>query len=925
MSALLTGFCPNCGSKLKYEDGAKGTITCNACDSSLHIEDLESKSQSKLDRTAIPSFAGFDNPESGVVFLENFFDTYDWESYQQSPEIAVEEIAEVIGNNKVKNGAVPETWYLDFMGLYVPVTKKFEGLASLEKDIIEKFNPVDPTDILSAFDTYRVVARGLLNEREAIEKVLGAAIKYAERFSLAEARLAEMKAGIKTIKDKYATIATKTVTSKDGKSKTAVIDKIEALPAYDTAKNRYATKSAAEFSAKGIDAKDIYGKALSAFKNNEIAKALSLFESIRAYSDSELYIGKINQYFNFWGEVYRINGKHFVYKNEEYKESILPDTLNLKGCAPMRKRQEAKAIADAQAATDAQPATLALSLYEVINGELAEKAAIEGIEQVIATYGTKLFFLKVKKGLACYDLSTGSETIVDEGAELYCRNENGNVVCGVAKHAPVIYIKKNHKKTEDVLPSGCLKKNKKPEVEESPLNPYNLITVDMSTNKTSTVVKEMVDIKLRKDDKIFYTFAYVPATNAKEAKGCMSILDKLLKKPDEGPKAKSKLMVCDLDKGITAQVLDDDCDIQAVEGDNIIYAHWKPNDLNMDLHVYNMATFEDVLIEENIYDFYRIIDGKIYYTIGNSEFRPLVRANFDGSEREQVMRNIKSIEFVRGGWFYVTKGNGYNSLLLKIKIDGSEQRVLCQGIQNINRFEGNLIYYSDVFGNLRSVRIDGKEDRLVVEQVKKVFPAEDGLYYCRDERVGAKETALSLYHMDKDGKNVKKVIFNVDKVQDDAVSNTLYYSKEEKVCYKCYEYGKESEAELKYFKINKYYYIKKSEAGLPAESPVLYLTVGAPKSDAIPEEPKGCLAKLKKEKQVAMIYEEVPIVHSYKNRGLTDDEIAQAEQEEINDAAIRNQLPKWMPESLKNSLVESIKKQKQGVKTNKGCDGCSAT
>ena len=250
-----------------------------------------------------------------------------------------------------------------------------------------------------------------------------------------------------------------------------------------------------------------------------------------------------------------------------------------------------------------------------------------------------------------------------------------------------------------------------------------LISQEMSND--ALVIRKHIDdlIKMRSDDKIFYTFAYVPASKVAEAKGCAGIIDKLFKKPVPAPTAKSKLMVCDLDKGITAQVLDDDCDIQEVEGDNIIYTHWKPNDLNEDLHVYNMATGEDVLIEDNIYEFFSIIDDKLYYTIGNADYRPLVRANFDGSEREQIMKNINSIDFVRGDWFYVTKGSGYNALLIKIKTDGSEQRVLCRGIKHIHRFEGNLIYYVDVDGNLRSVRIDGNENRLIVEQVKKVFPA----------------------------------------------------------------------------------------------------------------------------------------------------------------------------------------------------------
>ena len=169
MSELLTGSCPNCGSKLLY-DPKDSTVTCFACDSNLSVSELGGSKGSSFDAPAssFGAFMGFDNPESGVVFIENFFDTYDWEAYQSLPDIAIPEIAEVIGNNKIKNGAVPETWYLDFMGVYVPVSKKFEGLARFEKEIIEKFNPIDPTDIFESFDSYRCAAAALLEEKENI-------------------------------------------------------------------------------------------------------------------------------------------------------------------------------------------------------------------------------------------------------------------------------------------------------------------------------------------------------------------------------------------------------------------------------------------------------------------------------------------------------------------------------------------------------------------------------------------------------------------------------------------------------------------------------------------------------------------------------------------------------------------------------------
>ena len=933
MSELHSGFCPNCGSKLRYESNAS-TVECYACDSTIQVAEITAKGGgSQIGASApisVAAFAGFDNPESGVVFIENFFDTYDWEAYQLIPDIEIPEIAEVIANNKMKSGAIPETWYLDFKALYVPVAKKFEGLAGFEKDVVEKFNPIDPSEMLSAFDSYRLVARTLLKEKDAIIKVLSTAIKYAERFALKADRLSEIRKDLASIESKYATLATKTVVNK-GEQKTVVVDKIEDFPAYELAKRAYAAKTAGEFAARGIDAQDVYERAIAAFKDGNVAAALPLFESIRAYSDSERYIEKLTQYFNYFNEVFRINGKYFVYKLEAYKESINIAPISVKGCSPLKKKKAAAEAAAAQAAADAEPATLALSLYPVIDGEIANISTVKGIQQVITTYGTKIFSIKAKKGIACCDINTGVETVIDSDINLYRRDSKGALEYGVAKHAPYIYVIKKYRETvTNFIKGGCLKK-KQPNtmIKENTLNPYTLVLIDMSANSSRTVVTEMVDIKLRKDDKIFYNFAYKTEKAPVAKKGCMSFFKKAAPVAEEKPKI--RLMVCDLDNGTTTQALDDDCDIKAVKGDNVIYTHWKPNDLNQDLHVYNMASGEDVLVEDNIYDYFDLIDDKIYYTIGNKDFRPLVRANLDGSEREQIMRNIVKIVGVRGGWFYVTKGYGYNNLLQKVKVDGSKTVNLIYGYKEINRFEGNLVYYVDLEDNLRAVRIDGKENRLIAEKVKKVFPAEDGLYYCREEAVARRESALSLYHMDKDGKNIKKIIFNVDRVQDDAITNTLYYSKKENVQYKVYEQGKESEARFQNFPITKYYSIKKAEAGMPAEKPVLYLVVGAPKSEAPLAAPTGCLAKFKKQTgPMPLVYEEAPIVHSYANRGLTDEEIN--EQNGLTDGnnagnELENKLPSWMPASLKSKIAGlggAAKNSPAAAGCSKGCgQGCS--
>lgn len=876
MSTLLTGICPNCGSKLSYESDAS-TVTCYACDSSLRVSELSGANKSASGAmSGFAAFTGFDNPESGVVFLENFFDSYDWDAYQLLPDIEIPEIDEVIGNNKVKNGAVPETWYLDFMGLYVPVSKKFEALEKCEKELIEKFDPVDPTYIFSAFDTYRAIGAKLLDEKDAIIRTLEAAIKYAERFSLSAERLDTMKTELAALEAKFSTIATKAVKTKDGE-RIVVVDKIELLDAYNKAKELYSAKAIDKYKAEGIDAEGIYKTAVKAYNENNVAQALVLFESIRDYSDSVLYIGKLNQYFDFFGEVYRFGGKHFIYK----KEQVSAESLELKNLKNKKGAEQ-----------QGQGVTLsALALYAIVDGVPAKEPSVTGIDQVITCYGTKLFFFKKGAGIACYDLSTGTETIVDEGRDDLYKNERGEYECGLAKHSSVFYVKK--KFSEDI--KGCGGKTKGTKGNE--LNPYMLLLVDMPSNTCRTVVQEMVEIKLRKEDKIFYNFAY---TLVDEAKGCAKLFSKKTVVP------KSRLMVCDIVTGETKQVLDDDCDICEVVGDLVIYTLWKDTDLNQDLHVYNIANGDDTLIEKNIYDFFTVVDDKLYYTVGNAEFRPLVRANFDGSDREQVMMNVRKIEMIRGGWFYVTKGAGANSALVKIRVDGKDAKVLCTAINDVVRFEGNYIYYTDTFGDLRVVRMDGKDNRIIAEGVDKIFPAEDGLYYCRDEKVARNKKSLSLYHMDRDGRNIKKIVFNVDKVRNDPVSNSLYFSKCDNIRYKVFKEGKEDKAHYEFLKITKFYSLKKAESGAPAKESELYLTLGLPEQ----EEKTGCFAKFQKDN----IYVETPIVHSYKNRGLSDAEIMEEEGDDTPIAA-GNNTPAWAAK-----LSNNKKSNKNGC--NDGC-GCS--
>ena len=816
---------------------------CYACDSTVSVGDISgnhARENTAAPTASMPFIAGFDNPESGIVFLENFFDTYNWEEYQDYSAIEIPEIREVINTNKMKNGASPEAWYLDFMGLAIPVEKKIAGLSILEDKIVEKYNPIDSTEVYEFFDSYRRIGQRLKDEEEAIFKQLEAAIKYAERFNLAQDKLAAMRDNVASLRTAFKTIAMSSDPKKEGK----VIDNIAALPGYIKAREEYSKKIRQQFAERGINADATYNEAVSSYNNSENkSHALSLFESIRDYADSIDYITKINQYFNFDNQMYRFFGKHFVYKTESYTEVLNP-LAGKKFFSKKKKKAQEAAAAAAEAST-----ANALSLYEVIDGKPAKEALIKGIEWVITCYGSKFYYIKRNAGIASFDMYTKTEQILDHAKDVEYQNDEGKYEIGLAKHAPVFFIKKKYK-APDI--TGCLAKMKKKKngaEEETLLNPYSVLLVDMAHSSSRIVINEMIDIAQRNDDKLFYTYAQI---KPKAKAGCLA-------KPGDD-KPKTCLMVCDLDKGTTAQVLDDACEINDVYKQLIVYSIWKPNYLNKDLHVYNLDTGDDKIVERNVFNYFDIIDGALYYTVGNSEFRPLVRNNFEGTERMEIMPNVENIIGSRGGWLYVQKGRKLNSTLFKVSADGTKRVLLCTQFKYFSRFTENYLYYVDVFNSLRVVRLDGHENRVIAEKVTKVFPAEEGLYYIRQELVAEREEALSLYKMDRSGRNVSKIVFNVDVVQNDPTTNTLYYCKEENMRYRAYMPGKENDAHYEYHKITKFFQMDK-DTGVSE----LILTLGLPEDEG----KRGCFGfgKLKK-----FVYEEAPVVANYVNKGLADDD-----------------------------------------------------
>ena len=849
MAKSFTTQCPNCGSRLACGE-KDSSVTCFACDSVFDVASLQGSSMVLGGNNAgvnsispLAMITGFDNPESGVVFIENFFDTYVWDEYYESDELFIPELNEVVKNNKIKNGAVGQSWYLDFKSLALPVTKKLEGLILKQNEIIEKYNPEDDTEAYSAFDTYRRITKLLIENREAIIKHLESAITYAQRFELDTSKMEEMKNVLSSLKASLEALVP--------------VEQITDLYAFNVARASLNQAKAAEYAAKGIDAVTTYNQAVELFRQGDKHTALLKFESIREYSNSAEYVKKINQYFDF-NEMFYFFGRYYIYKLEEIKSNPLDIK---KGGLISKIIAFFKGNRQKDNGADLESSGLAFALYEVVNGIPAEEPVITGIDQFIGCYNNRYYYFKKGKGIFCYDFNVRKEYCLDSGSMSDYKTDGEYEFRRVLNDTAVIVKKKlkyNQKR-------GCLNKNKKKGVEEVRLNNFALLLIDFTTNSVKTAISEMVDIADHYGDKVFYSFAERIAKTKKSTGGCASILSIFSKNKGSAsnePEFKTSLRVCDLNTLANSNVLNEDCEIHAVKGEKIIYSLWTPNDLNRDLYIYDMRTQTEFLLETNVYGFFDIINDKVYYTVGNSSYCALVRNNFEGTDRLEVMNQVSNVVGIKAGWLYVKKGYGRNAALIKISGDGKQRIVVCTQYKKAYEITSSHIHYLDTDDCLRVVRSDGKENRKIANNIAWIVVDDKCIYYTREESVAEKKYALSLYRMDKEGRNIKKIAFGVD----DAVNydeNTLYYSRELNVRFHVTVPAekKKAEPEVFYqnFHVTRYYALNKL-----SEQSTVVLTLGMPHGTKTFK--RGCIVK--KEVEEEIIYKEEPIKCAYKRKGL---------------------------------------------------------
>jgi len=825
----IKGYCPKCGCVLYYEP--KDTeVKCYACDNSVTPSSARGTDKDVNSGQTHVFSPRFDDPDSAQVYVENFLSSYDYSDYVYGSRIELPGLSEAIEDVKIKNGNKGSAWLLDFSSVVVPMTKRLDACAELARRIGERYDPADNADAYEVFDSYTTVLGILIDTRDAVLARLNSDVEYARRFGLSEELLARMGEELEKFTERV--------------NKLAAADDISDIPEYTAAKERLSEERRLALLENGVYAEDAYVSAINSCEMGEygINNALDLFESIRGYKDADERIARINRYFSFHREFFCFMGKTYIFKKKAATAFDVSAAGNDSG--------EKNVDVPAQSTDDIGPS---YSLFEIVNGEPAKHPSVVGITKIISCYGTRLYYFNVKGGICSYDLAEERENVLDVGEAADYKTDGNRHYVRVCRGGSAFVVKKKLRFEQEK--KGCLEAffgSKDTADEEG--NNYSIILVNMREDSARVIVPELVDVADFYEDSLFYTVA--------------EKLDS--RTADDKPIYTTRLMLCELPAATCSPVLSEACEIHNVYNGKIIYTLWQPNALNRELHVYSIAAHTDVTVEGNMYSYVSVERGFIYYTVGNADYRPLIRNNLDGTDRREIMTNVERILFVRGEWIYVQRGSGTNAALLKLKLDGSRFVFICSQIKHIVRLTASRIYYIDAFDTLRMVRSDGCGDRAIAEDIlfdpenpgAYIAFANDGIYYQRSElcEPGAKKKSLSLYKMNDDGREVRKIAFNIAKVQD-FDSDTLYYSVDERARYRLtIPKGEKEKPEVRYeyFRLKHYYRLDKN-----TDTSELILTTGTPHGST--SYTSGCSGKTV---NADIIYEPAPIVHTYKRRGL---------------------------------------------------------
>lgn len=826
MGARHTKRCPNCDAVLSFSEEEE-SIKCPCCDSEFTVEELLSSSAGSAVSNVQLAVNSIDDSESGLAYLESITETMDWDDFVlNNSSVTIESVDRVVDKIKIKFANKPDTWLFELESILIPVTKKLEKLSEITEKIKENYSDDCSDELLGFFDNYRFVINGLINNRDLIEKKIEIDLRFMKKFKFEQAKLT-----------KYEKEANELITKLKG---LVQVSSVYDLPELAGVNNEREKQIEAELKAKGIDAKEVYKQAIDAYLSSNKRKALDLFSSLNGYHDADSFVSKL-KFYRYAENILECNGTTFVIKQSTVKEDESDEG---------KKKRKSKSV------TSNFVGRGCLALFNIVDGVVQTKPVIKNICNFVTAYCNKFYYIDEKANLVCYDFDSKTKKLIlkVEGIDL-----TGDAFIEYPTLGTAIFLGPEEK-TEK---KGCFASFKKKNETVKEFKTFTLQELNLAESTVTTLDRDVVCISQRFNQDIFYT---------------VGVFD------EKGILKENQMKHINASKHKISVPFEREVFIEDVVDGYIIYSLWEPNANNLDLYSLNIETKENHLIEKNIYSYYRSINKKIYYAVGNYAYMPLYCSDLHGHEIQEIDNNCDKIYGVLNNFIYLIRGAGRNRTLLKMRLDGKGRTFLCSNFKQVVSIKNGLIYYLDSNNCLHIVRSDGKEDRKVAENIFAVVAITlNKIFFVRGEFVGThgKDSfGSSLYYMDEQGHNIHKLAFDIgSSFKFD--ENTIYYSVDEVAKYRITQKGEDDKLSkrIETYDVKTYYALNVNT--LETTRVVMF---GAPVFNGL-EFTKGCLKKktVKNEPIVERVEYIYPIPSKIKLLPNTEDDEDEDEDEYIED------------------------------------------
>ena len=535
----------------------------------------------------------------------------------------------------------------------------------------------------------------------------------------------------------------------------------------------------ATYSLAGIDAAGVYAEALDAYEKGDEDEALRLFRMVPDYRRSGLFIAELCRFHTvrtpdpkvdvlwFRGRAYLVrNGVVYPEKAKLFDTScpLSTDTRNARIVGAYGDR-----------------------IYYIPGGE-----------------GRGIAFFSTDKSGGCSLGQYGVYGAIGTKGLRFLSDDHRSVLFTAEFHP-----KKDKRSKKSYFRSHGMKYKKFRAKRKIDFTGWrDLFRFDLDTGKTKLLAEGVFEIAEVCGDVVYY-YAPKPIFNKKGKKIIALREEKVL---------------CSLDM-ITGEVreeLSGNGRIVAITRDRkIVYTRIDHHSIrNKTVYVKDgLADGTEKVLARNIYDVFDVVNGRIFYLVGNDGLRSLCSVRLDGSSFREELKYTRDVVAKDNDWIYLTAGKDQLSLFrLSVRDEGNGVSRIALGVNPDAAHErltvrGDYAYFKNQSDILCRVKTDGSAyEELVIGVNKIVTVAEDQiLYLAVDGKDPEGNPVYSLYGMDMDGANRRKLIFSMTDIVKVNDWQCLYI-RDEKLVSKREIYQDVTDPKLNK-RINKYYkkYAKKKK------------------------------------------------------------------------------------------------------------------